>query len=509
MGDKLVFAGGALADGSGEPLRRGDVLVVDGHIAAVGTVEIPQTATVVDCAGCIVAPGFIDAHSHSDLQVIEGHREKLVQGVTSEVVGNCGFSAYPRGDHGDDLQAFANGIFCGGEHPWGWEDAFSYLNQLGSGAAVASVYSLVGHGSLRIAVAGNRMDALPEPYVASMEDMLRDAFAQGAIGFSTGLMYAPGSSAPESELLRLCRVVAESDKIYCTHMRDYGFHLLEAIDEQIMLAETTGCRLQISHLQAVGRANRDLNQRALEKIEEAHVRGVDVAFDCYPYIAGSTVLTQLLPQWALEGGIDALMNRLADRAQRASLESAMAADMANTWDELSISAVASQANGYAVGKTLEELGRLRNQRPVDVVFDILIEEHGQANVLEFNQSEDNLRSNLNHPLAIIISDGFYVKGRPHPRLYGTFPELLGNLCRDRGWMPVETAVNKITGLPADRFGIKDRGYLRAGCVADVTVFDPDTIRSHATYTNPTQPPEGIRYVFKAGRSLLEPASPTA
>jgi N-acyl-D-amino-acid deacylase len=501
----MVLRGGMLLDGSGGPRRAGDLLMVDGVIALVGAVDAPADAIVLDCGGCIVAPGFIDVHSHSDLQVIEGRREKLLQGVTAEVVGNCGFSAYPKGTHAGELRSFANGIFCG-EGAWGWDSASSYLGATEVQQSVVSVYSLVGHGSLRIAVAGNRMDALAEGDVQAMERLLGQAFEQGAIGFSTGLMYAPGSGAPQDELVRLCRVVAKYDRIYCTHMRDYGFRLLEAIDEQIALAEATGCRLQISHLQAVGRENRELNGRALERIDEARARGVDVAFDCYPYIAGSTVMTQLLPQWALEGGTDALMARLADVGERDRMEAEMLREIANTWDELLVSAVASEKNAGTVGQTLEQLAVKRGTRPVEVIFDLLLEERGQVNVLEFNQSEENLRRNLNHPLAIIISDGFYVKGRPHPRLHGTFPELLGNLCRDRGWMDLETAVHKITGFPAQRFGLGRRGLLREGYVADVTVFDPLTIRSRATYTDPTQSPEGIRYVIKAGRSLLAQAS---
>jgi N-acyl-D-amino-acid deacylase len=229
---------------------------------------------------------------------------------------------------------------------------------------------------------------------------------------------------------------------------------------------------------------------------------VDVAFDCYPYIAGTTVMTQLLPQWALDGGTDALLARLASKVDRAAMEAEMKLTMANSWDELLMSAVGSAANARLVGRSLEELGRMWSARPIDALFDLLLEEKAQVNVLEFNQSEENLRTNLSHPLSIIISDGFYVKGRPHPRLHGTFPELLGNLCRDRGWMPIETAVRKITGFPADRFLLKDRGYLRAGSVADITVFDPATIRSQATYDDPERAPEGVLHVFKEGRSLL-------
>jgi N-acyl-D-amino-acid deacylase len=505
-GTPIVLRGGFLMDGSGSQRRPGDLLLVDSLIAQAGLVDAPSGAQVLDCSGCIVAPGFIDAHSHSDLQVLEGRKEKLLQGVTAEVVGNCGFSAYPSGLHADELRSFANGIFRGGD-AWGWNSASGYLRDADTQHLLAAVYSLVGHGSLRIAVAGNRMGALTDLNVQAMELLLAEAFEQGAIGFSTGLMYAPGSSAPQDELLRLCRVVAKHRKIYCTHMRDYGFHLLPAIDEQIALADATGCRLQISHLQAVGRENRELNERALEKIERAHARGIDVAFDCYPYIAGSTVMSQLLPQWALEGGTVALMDRLTDVRERDRMEQEMLTSIANTWDELLISAVASEKNAASVGKTLEELAVQRKRRPAEVIFDLLIEERGQVNVLEFNQSEENLRRNLNHPLAIIISDGFYVKGRPHPRLHGTFPELLGNLCRDRSWMSLETAVHKITGFPAERFGLGRRGLLHEGYRADVTVFDPLTIRSRATYSDPAQPPEGIRYVIRAGQILLAPVSP--
>lgn len=499
----LILRNGLLLDGSGGPARKADLAMVSGRISAIGDHLIFSGARELDCSGYVVAPGFIDGHSHSDLQILESRREKLLQGVTAEVVGNCGFSAYPQGSHAQQLRSFANGIFCG-EGEWGWDSARDYLDFAHRLARNAAVGSLVGHGSLRIAVAGARMDALPEVHVQEMEVRLRDALQQGAIGFSTGLMYAPGSSAPSDELVRLCRVVAQEDKIYCTHMRDYGFHLLDAIEEQLELARRSGCRLQLSHLQAVGVANRDLNARALEMLEEAHVRGVDVAFDCYPYIAGSTVMTQLLPQWSLDGGLDALLLRLSHPAVRSRIADETIRGMANTWDELLVSAVGSDRNASAVGRTLAELAQLQNQSEIDTVFDLLLEERGQVNVLEFNQSEENLRMNLNHPLAIIISDGFYVKGRPHPRLHGTFPELLGNLCRERQWMELPEAIRKITSAPADRFGFAGRGRLQPGAIADVTVFDPATIRSRATYTDPERPPLGIRYVIRGSELLLGP-----
>jgi dihydroorotase/N-acyl-D-amino-acid deacylase len=210
----------------------------------------------------------------------------------------------------------------------------------------------------------------------------------------------------------------------------------------------------------------------------------------------------LLPQSALDGGADALIARLKDPSERKRLAAETIAGMAHEWSDVYITAVRSEANQYAIGRHVADLAVIRQQEPVDVVFDLLIEERCAVNMLEFNQSEDNLRAMLSHPLSVIISDGFYVSGRPHPRLFGTFAELIGTVARDRKWMTMEEAIRKVTGYPADRFGLKDRGYLRPGMIADITVFDPAEFRSHATYDNPQQYPTGLRAVIRSGQVLL-------
>jgi len=494
----MLFAGGLVYDGTGAPPVRADVLTVDGRIAEVDTVATyPEGTKRVDCAGLAVAPGFIDLHSHSDLQVLENRREKPLQGVTTEVVKNCGFSPYPCGDHEADVREFANSIFRGGARAWRYGSAREYLDAVARQAELIAVESLVGHGSLRVALFGNRQDELTAAELDALGACLDDALASGAAGFSTGLMYAPGSCAPFSELARLCGTVTRRGKLYATHMRSYSFQLLEAIDEQVNLAFASGCRLQVSHLQAVGHLNWDKQARALDKLEEARRMGIDAEFDIYPYQAGSTVLTQLFKQSALDGGTAAMLGRLRNPDERRAIAREAVAGMAQRFSDVFIASVATEANQTVVGQHLETIGAARGVDPIEAAIDLIIEEQGLVNMISFNQSEENLRALLTHPLCSVISDGFYVNGRPHPRLHGTFPFLLGEIVRERKWMPLEVAIHKITAKPAARLGLTDRGYLRPGLRADITVFDPARVAGPASYENPEQDPVGIVGVWRA------------
>jgi N-acyl-D-amino-acid deacylase len=500
-----ILTGGTIVDGTGAPSISGEVVIRGGRIVSVRSPHSSQSVAaedeeyeVIDCRGCIIAPGFIDVHSHSDLQVLENRTEKLLQGVTTEVVGNCGFSAYPLPENPQVLRDFANGILCG-DNSWGWSSASDYLTSA-SKSKVATVASLVGHGSLRIKVAGNTSRALTSRELDSMSSLLDQALQEGAAGFSSGLMYAPGSGASAQELTALCRVVARRGGVYATHMRSYSAGLVEAVEEQISIAESSGCRLQISHLQAAGPDHWHLQQRAIAAVEQAFARGVDVAFDAYPWLAGSTVLTQVLPQAALDGGIAQLLSRLGDPAQRETIRTRIQPEA--RWNGVVITSVANNASRL-VGRSIQDIADERGSKPENVVLDILLEQQGVVNIVEHCQSMENLHALLTHPLAIVITDGVYTRGRSHPRLYGTFPLLLGDVVRERKWLVLEEAVHKVTGKPAATFHLGDRGRIAEGYVADITVFDPETIHTDASYDMPAVAPAGIKSVLRNGRVVVD------
>ena len=496
----ILLTKGTVLDGTGQPRQPSSVLVNEGKIETVGNIPVAPAMEVVDCSGLVISPGFIDVHSHCDLEVLEHRSEKVKQGVTTEVVGNCGFSLFPKLPTSELVPSFDLFERRGDKH---WDDASTYFDDIESTGSYTNVAALTGHSTLRANVSGIKAGALNSREWRAIEGHLSKCLEQGSIGFSTGLNEAPSSYGDFAELTRLCRIVRKYDAFYTSHLRDYKFHILEAVAEALDLGRETDVPVQLSHLQTVGRKNWEKMDSVLELVNDAHSEGVDVGIDAYPYLAGSCHLTQCLPSWALEGGTEKLLSRLAQKKDRIKIADETEANMANGWENILIASVASETGQALIGRTIQQVAEERGCSGVDAALDLLVEEQATLVIVSFNQSEENLRKVLTHPLTSIITDGLWTEGKPHPRTFGTYPTLFGEFVRQKKWFSLEDAVHKATALPARRFKLGNRGLLTAGHWADITVFDPDTIGTGADYMEPERPPEGIVHVLVNGSWVLK------
>jgi len=501
----LHLCNATVYDGTGADPQQGDLLIDGMRIVAVGRFMPPAQAQKIDLCGQAVAPGFIDLHSHSDLHVLDANLAKTRQGVTTEVVGNCGFSAFPHCGCPDEVGAYNNGILSS-THTFA--SLREYRTALSGPQVPAHIETLVGHGTLRTAALRKNPALHGKALTVELCRLLDQALGEGAAGFSTGLMYAPGATAPLSELQELCTVTAQHGKLYATHMRSYSWELEAAVDEQLQLARSSRCRLQISHLQAAGRANWHRQQASLHAIECAHAEGVDVAFDAYPYLAGSTVLSQLLPQHVWERGFASYSEHIAAPDVRRELASWLDTHTAQRWCDILISSHAPFPSGEQLARqNIADYAEAHQISGGEAILDLIERSQGQINIIAFNQSEENLRQLLTHPLAAVISDGLYTDGIPHPRLYGSFVHWLGYYVRQLNWLSLPQAIYKITGFPASRLGLRDRGRLTAGSLADIVCFDPAEIASPATYETPRACPTGIRAVYRNGTQIYPAVQP--
>jgi N-acyl-D-aspartate/D-glutamate deacylase len=519
MGFDLVFRGALVCDGTGAPAAQMDVAVKDGRIAAVGDQVAGETASrVVDAGGLVLAPGFIDMHSHSDLTLpsFPTAPNSVTRGVTSEVVGNCGFSAAPvSADPGlaAQLRDFVHGF--GPDLDWSWSDFGSYLRRLDSVRPAVNVIPLVGHGALRIAVMGMEDREGSEAELDAMGTELAKALEAGAWGMSSGLAYVPGVFADEDELVRVGAALRLADGLYATHMRDEGDAILPAVEEALEVGRRLGVRVEISHMKVVGRQNRGRVKDVLDRVREARGSGLRVRFDAYPYSAGSTYLSQLLPPWALEGGVEAMVARLRSPETRARIRAEMEGGVpgwqgrlraAGGWQNVMIANVSDPDLRWAEGRRVEELARSRGTEAAELVFDLLVHDRGATVMVLFQMDDGDVRTVLEDPACAIGSDQLGVTSaekRVHPRAYGTSARILGWAVRDAGIMTLEEAVRRMSGLPAEILGLANRGRIRPGMVADLVAFDPATVRDEATYEQPTRIARGFEYVLLGGGFAIE------
>jgi N-acyl-D-amino-acid deacylase len=501
-----------ILDGTGKEGYKADVGLKGGKIAAIEP-ELPGPAGGEwDAEGLVLAPGFIDIHSHTDASIFRYPfaRSKLFQGVTTEVTGNCGISLFPvnggsRSLLQEDLQMHGVSLPADGLN---WIDFSQYADRLDKEGLGPNLAPLVGHGALRMAVMGadNRPPSPRE--LKDMADLLDSLLRQGAWGMSTGLIYPPGIFAGTEELIALARVLAEHGALYSSHIRGEASTLLRSVGEAVRIGRETGVKVEVSHLKAIGRPNWGLGKRALEIIKQARLNGIDIAADQYPYEASATTLSVLVPEWAHAGGVSELLNRLKDLSLRSRLlrEIESKIDERGGPDCVQIASLGAPKNMSASGHTLSWLAGEWNTSPQQAAVRLLLEENAAVGAVYFSLSEDDLNAIMSSDIISVGSDGRGLDpegeaGRPtHPRSYGTFPRVLGLFARDKKILPLPTAVYKMTGLPASRVGFTDRGTIKPGLAADLVLFNPETINDKADFHQPHQYPEGIKGVWVAGQS---------
>jgi len=499
----LILKNGEIVDGSGNPSYRGDIAISDGLIQAIGVAN-EECRETIDISGMVVAPGFIDTHSHSDLFLIHDPSSlpKIMQGITTEIVGQDGLGEAPiRQEHVAEWRRYLSGL--NGDPPieWSWEDMGGYLDVVEAAETAVNVVSLVGHGNLRLLAMGMDDEPPTDKELEEMKGLLRESLEGGAIGMSTGLIYAPCVYSDTSELTELCKIVAEYSGVFVVHMRNEGDQLLESMDEVLTIARESGAHVHISHFKAGGKINWGKSKDALLKLETARDNGLQVSYDQYPYTAGSTFLSSLLPNWAHEGGVDKLIEKIRDHETREKIKAEYGerfeGNRATGWDQVLVTYVESADNKQFEGKNLAEIAELRGQPPVDTLMDIVIEENNMASMASFTMSEDDIEQIMRHPLGMVCTDGLLL-GKPHPRAYGAFPRVLGRYVREQGVLGLEEAVRRMTSYPSNVFNLGKRGSVEEGYVADLVVFDPTTILDSSTYEEPRRYPVGVEHVIVSG-----------
>ncbi|MSP12796.1 MAG: D-aminoacylase [Chloroflexi bacterium] len=516
--DTLIL-NGTVVDGTGRPAFAADVGIAQGRIAVIaptGALAGSEAAQVIDASGLVVAPGFIDMHTHSDVSLLDdpGGESKAHQGVTTEVVGNCSFSPFPAGPAGGAGLQNALGSMLPSQFAWEWSDLDGWAAALETNGVSLNVAPLVGHGALRIAagVTENRVPTDIELHL--MQQLAAATVEQGAFGLTTGLTLPPSSFAKTDEIVALAKAVAGfKDAFYATHARVWAGWHVKAVEEAVEVGRRAGLPVQYSHMAIIDSRAFGHGYELVGVIERARQEGIDATIDAYPYTAAGTTLSQLIPEWVQVGGVAEMLKRLRNPLDRQQAQRDTAqgwfGGMPWEWDKLVISDVHTARNQHVIGQSLAQIAQERKADAADTLLALIDEEDNYVRAVMHNRVEGDARFFLSHPQTMIGSDGKaisptgqYATAKPHPRFYGTFPRILGRYVRDTPLFSLETAIYKMTGFPAQRLGLKERGLIAPNLYADVVIFNPDTVIDRATFENPQQYPVGISYVFVNGQPIV-------
>jgi N-acyl-D-amino-acid deacylase len=529
----IAIQNAEIIDGSGTPAYRADIAIKGDRIAAIGEFDAAAKRTI-NARGLTLIPGIIDPHSHADLilplnpkKQAELMRCKLAQGVTTTIIGNCGLGCAPVATkEAEGVLRAVNAWMTPESVEWKWRTVGEYLDQIETNGLAMNIAALAPHGPVRISAMGLTKGEPTKSQMKKMRAMVAQAMKDGALGLSTGLIYPPGMYSDTGELKELARVVADHGGVYTSHIRGSSETLLPAVKELLDVGRETGVRVHHSHNEAVGRAHWSKIDRALAMEEEAEREGVRVSFDMFPYTAAATMMIAIYPPWALEGGVDQLLERLKDRMTRRRIERDIQRKKpswppwrehgwphnlvrATNWDSIFIGYIESRKNKRYENRSLAELARLTGKSPFDAISDLIIEEQGQVSMLIFEISGERDERELlgkyaRHRLSAFCTDAEdYGRGLPHPAAYGAFARILSKYVREDRALSIEESVRKMTSYPARIFGLKDRGLIRPGAFADLVLIDPKRINDHANFENPRREATGIRLVIINGIVTVE------
>ncbi|SJZ71050.1 N-acyl-D-amino-acid deacylase family protein [Selenihalanaerobacter shriftii] len=511
--NELLIKNGLIIDGTGQSRFKADLLIKNDRIFEIGMINQDGFNNILDAKGKIVSPGFIDTHSHSDLGILlDPYIEpKIRQGITTEVLGQDGISMAPLPlEYTKPWRKNLSGLNGDSDKlNWDWETTEGYLNLLEESGIGPNVSYLVPHGNIRMEAMGLDDRAATKDELKKMRQITRRSLEAGAVGLSTGLLYTPCAYANTEELIEMCKVVAEYDKVFVIHQRSEADAIIESIKEVIKIGKRSGVRVHFSHFKICGKKNWEKIDKVEELLDYAKDEGIKISFDQYPYIIGSTMFGAILPSWVHNGGTEKLLNRLESSKLRTKIINDIKEGIPG-WDNfidfagldgIYITSVKNDKNKDCVGKNLLEIAEMKGKDPYNAAFDLIYEEENAVGIRINYGKEDQVARLMQRPEQNVCTDGL-LAGKPHPRVYGTYPRVLGKYVREEGLLSLEEAIHKMTLKPAEIFNLNNRGVLQKGKKADIVIFDSEKIKNKATFENPMQYPEGIETVIINGRPVI-------